>query len=658
MRSFFAFVINVFYFCFAHCQIEGFHYNRVGITEIVMDVLSHNISRKSHDVEFLSTHLPENRRHVLKRASVIRQQGLESTDIFTRDLWDKYLDRPSGTLFDGLTYMEFYTHFRQIFGIQQSRQVHMGPYDEEVVHQDWIYVDDDNRQYVYRDQECVIRHRATPLTSVDEACIHLLMLNWPTRVDCDRWLDETGAASFYELAVRVLEENILRTIQGGLGVNVQEMEDMEQVVVLNEQQQELLDMILNDPGLYCIQGAAGTGKSVLLRAIRRRLREQGHYEPIVLALSGVAAASVRGQTIHRFFGAGQPKGTSSGRRLFVPNLFTLEWNMHRIRADGREPFFLIDEMSMIPASMYEGMSNALKGLATGANMMLPFGGAPVVVFGDFGQLGPIVDVAEEEGEWFWNGADFGAFGQYELAEPCRQDEDNEFFKVLSVIRRGPSTDEEYALVLNTLESRNVRTRREDCVTLTALRDDAKAINEVYMARLSKPEDRHAVMAIDGIPASADSQHSQEYLENETSLLTKLEIWKGARVIVISNLDPEQGIINGTTAVVVGWDENAIFIRLSDEREVAVAREVRQTSSGGISRSQFPLQLSYAMTIHRSQSLTLPCVLVNLQGLFCPGQAYVALSRVKRLTDLHVVNIPEDLNSLFPPDYISEHIGNQ
>ncbi|KAF9344973.1 hypothetical protein BGX34_005167, partial [Mortierella sp. NVP85] len=66
---------------------------------------------------------------------------------------------------------------------------------------------------------------------------------------------------------------------------------MEQMVVVNEQQQELLDVVLDNPGLYCIQGAAGTGKSVLLREIRRRLREQGHYEPIVLAVSGVAAAN-------------------------------------------------------------------------------------------------------------------------------------------------------------------------------------------------------------------------------------------------------------------------------------------------------------------------------------------------------------------------------
>lgn len=94
-----------------------------------MDIASYNLSRKSHEVLFLPTQLPENRKGVLKKASELRAQDQGSTDITMPDLWRKYLDRPSGSLFDDLTYKQFYQKFHQVFS-GPVRFIRQPPYND------------------------------------------------------------------------------------------------------------------------------------------------------------------------------------------------------------------------------------------------------------------------------------------------------------------------------------------------------------------------------------------------------------------------------------------------------------------------------------------------------------------------------------------------
>lgn len=137
------------------------------------------------------------------------------------------------------------------------------------------------------------------------------------------------------------------------------------------------------------------------------------------------------------------------------------------------------------------------------------------------------------------------------------------------------------------------------------------------------------------------------MERESGLATRLEIWPGAKVILTANVDVSGGAANGAVGTVCECEEEKIKVRLAIE-EIWIGRETRELSYGGVARTQFPLLLAYALTIHRAQGLTLDKVIVELGDLFCAGQAYVALSRVRRLQDLFIAEMPRQLEYLFAP----------
>ncbi|KAG0046578.1 hypothetical protein BGZ83_008259 [Gryganskiella cystojenkinii] len=93
-----------------------FYYRRTSLSEICMDTLSYNIARKSHDVQFLPTHWPCDRKLTLNKADVLRDLPEDSDDIMQPDLWMKYLVRPYGTVFDNMTYIEFFKKFHEVWG--------------------------------------------------------------------------------------------------------------------------------------------------------------------------------------------------------------------------------------------------------------------------------------------------------------------------------------------------------------------------------------------------------------------------------------------------------------------------------------------------------------------------------------------------------------
>jgi hypothetical protein len=234
----------------------------------------------------------------------------------------------------------------------------------------------------------------------------------------------------------------IRPILPGLGLDVNaNIAGNEGQVVLNAEQSVVVERMVTLPGRYMITGAAGTGKSTVLRALCGRLIQEGTFEPVILAPSGVAAVNVRGWTIHRFFGAGVQGQYDSG---FDPDLYTLDWNLHQIKARGRVPYVVVDEVSMISADQWTIISQSLTKVAFGEGGSEPFGGFHVAAFGDFGQLGPIVKTShgqvDDHGQWLWFSEEFDKFEHMTLSQPCRQMGDNLFFQLLSVVREGPRSE--------------------------------------------------------------------------------------------------------------------------------------------------------------------------------------------------------------------------
>ena len=386
-----------------------------------------------------------------------------------------------------------------------------------------------------------------------------------------------------------------------------------------------IDFVRHDDGHLFVTGRAGTGKSTLLRALRDHIVD----EAVVLAPTGLAAVNVGGQTIHSFFG-------------FPPRLIRSD-DIKRSR-NGRVmrklKLIIIDEVSMVRSDLMWAIDQSLR-----VNRGRPreaFGGVRLLMFGDLHQLPPVVqgDVAEHlenefGGPFFFQvpSLNEGAgVSLLELQQVYRQSEED-FLHVLNRIRDGDVTEED-------LEALNERTHPirtlgegDPYVILTPTNAAAQRINMAYLDALSTTERTYEA----GITGEyADSAHP-----TDASLLLK----EGAKVILLRN-DPDRRWVNGTIARIARLDDKRVWIELDGKtHEIEpVSWEARRYAFDQASEKivenitgtfrQFPLRLAWALTIHKSQGLTLDKVYIDLgRGTFAHGQAYVALSRCRTLAGL-------------------------
>lgn len=303
-----------------------------------------------------------------------------------------------------------------------------------------------------------------------------------------------------------------------------------------------------------------------------------------------------------------------------------------IADQGLRPIFLIDEVSMISGAILSALSKTLQEAAN-VDSGVPFGGFPVILFGDFGQLGP-VNKSSASTDWLWNSEVYQSFERVDLIQPCRQSGDVEFKSMLDDIRRGEVTGTMASLFF------------EICNQSETIPDDAihlypkkKEVEELNLKRLkSLPGEVWYSVASDNAEITKDKS-KREAIEAETGLISILLLKVGARVMCTSNVDVAGRIVNGTTGEVVQfYGQHVVQVKEDNTGRIFnIQQECRRTKFNGQERRQFPLILAWGLTIHKSQSLTLNKVVVNLCDVFASGQAYVAMSRVRTRNDLFINN---------------------
>lgn len=353
-------------------------------------------------------------------------------------------------------------------------------------------------------------------------------------------------------------------------------------------------------------------------------------EAIVLAPTGLAAINVGGQTIHSFFGFPP--------RLIRPDDIRRSRNGRLMR---RLKLMIIDEVSMVRSDLMSAIDQSLR-----LNRGRPreaFGGVRLLVFGDLQQLPPVVqggDVAEHlesahGGVFFFS---VGALSEgagmslIELDHVFRQS-DEAFLTVLNRIRDGEVTEADLT-VLNE-RTHPIRTLGEgdSFVILTPTNAAAHRINMAYL---------------EALPADAKSYEagiSGEFGETAHPTDATLLLKHGAKVMLLRN-DPDKRWVNGTVARVARLEDKRVWIEVDgkvheiepvswEARRYAydqTAEKIVENVTGTF--RQFPLRLAWALTIHKSQGLTLDRVYIDLgRGTFAHGQTYVALSRCRSLEGL-------------------------
>lgn len=416
---------------------------------------------------------------------------------------------------------------------------------------------------------------------------------------------------------------------------------------LDSDQKEAVASVIAGYNMF-ITGGAGTGKSVVINAIRDELVAIG-CDVVVLAPTGKAAANVEGATLHSFF-------------HFAPGVLTSDNLSELSKEQGAlleiVDTIVVDEISMVRSDVFHAMDLRLR-LANDPN--LPFGGKQIVVVGDFYQLPPVVSSVEEKiyldstygGAFAFNTLSWrtAQFLNCELKTVHRQGEDLDFANLLNQFRIG-SLDEitmnglPYAVDPITALNHFAHVPQKppvDSIVLSPTNNLVDQVNDENLMALPGDEMFSYRAQIRG------SFDKRDYPTN-----VELQLKEGAKVILLNNLKMADGryvYTNGDTGIIDNIDiMGNIFVRLDkNEYLVKIARHsweayeytlYKENDKISISKEvvgyfiQLPLRLAYAMTIHKSQGLTLEKVNLKLGDvLIQPGMLYVSISRCHKLSGL-------------------------
>jgi ATP-dependent exoDNAse (exonuclease V) alpha subunit len=392
----------------------------------------------------------------------------------------------------------------------------------------------------------------------------------------------------------------------------------------------ILEFQARDQGNLFVTGRAGTGKSTLLRAVAKRTAGQ----LLIAAPTGIAALNVGGDTLHSLFRL--PRGLLiDGEEADVAPRDVFEVDPVTL---------IIDEASMVRADVMNAMDVSLRELRKSD---APFGNVRMIAFGDTHQLPPVSRRGDDAklrgifgGSYFFNAPAARSMRVIELSHVFRQ-KDERFVALLNEVREGHIC----AASLGVLNSRVAAApaQAENWSWLCTTNEDAAELNTRFLDALPGPAKVYAA----GL--TGELQHSLRFDEDGTKLPAEkvLALKVGARVIFIRN-DRFRRWVNGTKGVVTRLDDREIdvetengethtvsFEKWTKHRKVKVDKEIRDTEVG--SMMQLPLRLGWAITIHKSQGMTLDRVFFNApRRLFAAGQAYVALSRARSFEGLRLL----------------------
>lgn len=395
-----------------------------------------------------------------------------------------------------------------------------------------------------------------------------------------------------------------------------------------------------------IIGSAGCGKSYALRQVAKASRKR-KIAVASTASTGIAATALRdGQTLHSF----------SGLRLGKESLETLlQRPSHRIPGAKRyrsTQLLLVDEVSMVGASLLDKIDAMAKRARNHSRRAL--GGLQTILSGDFLQLAPIGDRYAFESP-VWEALNMRVI---ELTIPMRQYGDLRYFDLLSRIRTMSHTAEDIALLQTRVISPqdvekmfptfHIKPTQIFCKNL-----QVKEVNEREFAKLTTPIDwvstaqdtvveKVRVKDDKYIYIASTSISLKEAQDRVASQLIRscpdvLQFRAGCQLILTRNLSVKEGYVNGSRCVYEG--ERLFAFKNGKTRELLPQQfrfPIRENYY--LQRIQLPVRLGYCISTHSSQSLSLDSAIIDVgRDVFSSSQIYVALSRVRSLNSLYLLN---------------------
>jgi ATP-dependent DNA helicase PIF1 len=412
--------------------------------------------------------------------------------------------------------------------------------------------------------------------------------------------------------------------------------------MLNHAQQTALDAVIQGRSIF-LTGSGGTGKSFLISRVFKEIDTTGTRCIGLTALTGCAALLLhtRARTLHSWAGIGL--GDAPAHVLIE----TVRKNRRAAARWRATDVLVIDEVSMLTPELFEKLDAVGRAIRRNDRS---FGGLQLVLVGDFYQLppvsrdGPSAFVFESP---LWKALDLEV---HELTEIVRQ-RDPVFQKVLGEARRGRLSPESVKILQTRIGLDYSDLQIQPSMVFTR-RAQVHDLNRKHLDAITAEKHVYKAITLASMKAVGDPgiPRAVEKLDKVASYVTELTLAVGAQVMLLVN-DPENKLTNGSRGVVVGFeaeaedsasfDKNSLdtvipLVKFCGGQILPIKRNKWATELPGITRTQLPLTLAYAVTIHKTQGATLDCALIDVgERTFEYGQAYVALSRVKSLEALYI-----------------------
>jgi len=412
-------------------------------------------------------------------------------------------------------------------------------------------------------------------------------------------------------------------------------EKIAQEVKLTRLQQKALDLMVAGENVF-LTGPGGTGKSLVIKTFQRLCQNRRLIS--ITSTTGVSAVLIGGATLHSYLKIGLGSGT-------VEELYDKINRVPKHRQRWTElDTLVIDEVSMLSPELFDKLEKLARMFRCRGRLLTkeeekPFGDIQLILSGDFLQL-PVVgsdDFCFEASSW-----EKCIPHTVHLTEIMRQ-EDRDFQEVLNKVRHG-IVDK---TVKKMLSSRiGVKLKNDQGIKPTKVYTTNERVDYINDQELEKLADKGEPffeydMEIYFYEYVPDRIQAMEKYRKSSLAPDKLQLCKGAQVMIVANIAVELGLANGTRGVVVDFLDDIPVVRILDGTEHLISYhtwEIMEGKKNAVRLTQIPLRLAWACTAHKIQGATLDYAVEDLSNIFAFGQAYVALSRVKNLEGLSIKDI--------------------
>lgn len=405
-------------------------------------------------------------------------------------------------------------------------------------------------------------------------------------------------------------------------------------VKLNDKQNKAYSLMTQGKSIF-LTGKAGSGKTKCLQMFIETYKHSKNMG--ITSTTGISALLFGGTTLHSYLGIGL--GTQSVDTL-LEKIFKFGWLLKRWKS---LEILIIDEVSMLSPELFDKLEELSRLVRHDER---PFGGVQLILSGDFCQL-PVVKSDKfcfESKKWNKCIQD-----TIYLTDIIRQT-DPEFQECLNNVRLGLTPKKTRILLKSRLNAKLVNEHGIKPTKLYSTNSSVEHINnkELDILAESDPDFYEYVMEID-VSSKVKPYVIEKNVKN-CSALDKLQLCVGVQVMLIMNMDIDNGLVNGSRGVVTRFVDDIPIVKFLNGEERTIdyyTWEIEENNRKVMSITQIPLKIAYALTIHRSQGCSLDYAEVDLSNCFEYGQAYVALSRVRNIKGISILGLDFDKISAHP-----------